>query len=1104
MAGGTVFSKIDLLQAYLQLEVRPQDRELITLNTHRGLYRPTRLMYGVASAPAIWQRTIENILKDIPGVAVFLDDIRVSGTNMQDHLVKLQQVFERLHKYNIRINFSKSQFLMNEIHYCGYVIDKNGLRKEADKVEAISKMRRPSDITELRSFLGMIHYYDRFIPNLSSVLQPLNNLLKKGTKFHWSEACERSFQAAKKAFQSPKCLVHFDPRLPITLATDASPYGVGAVLSHVYPDGSERVIQYASQTLTRTQQSYSQIDKEAYAIIYGIKKFHQYLHGAKFTLITDHRPLTQIFSLTKSLPYHTAARMQHYALFLQGFNYDIRYRKSEQHANADCLSRLPIPRNPDQLECETIDVFQNSTVETLPVTAEQVAKFTVKDKQLSKLLNFLKTGQGYFKNHRFFTVPLVEFTLLNGVIFRNHRVVIPFQLRKQILRELHESHFGIVRMKHLARGYVWWNQIDKDIEEISKNCANCNRFKNDPPKISHLWEQAEVPFERIHADFAGPFLGHNFLILVDAYTKWPLIHIVKDIKSDTTIYICRQVFATYGLPRVFVTDNGRSFVSEEFEKFLKANGITHRLTAPYHPATNGQAERYVQTLKNSLKQMQSTHATVQADLQKLLTQYRNTPHAGTGKTPAEMLFARKLRTRLDLSKPFVSKHHAQHAPISFTEGERVSARNYNSSDKWLFGRICERLGTLHYKIKLDDGRIWKRHVNQLRKIGENTPSSSEDYLELDYATPEIVRGNNNGCEEHVSSSDNSTRDSLSTSDSSTIRNSTNIASPGNETDITVRNASGSSVTTPTAPSFSPLSQSLDSSIYSTPKGSFQASTPKPSPPLKSPLKPIPENLTPKRPSRTIQQPLRLRDCLRARRLSEQSAISGALRLAQRGGTACAQSHVTVPLREDATGFSPTRERTFWTTVQSRRSTPCSFEEGRRVSCRNYAGNDKWLFGTVTRRLGTLHYEVQLDDGRTWKRHVNQMRLIGTHTPIKREEQEFDVSGPLSVSANCSKTLVSSDAGLPSVTENVSSNVTDSTITASEGPVTPITITASLRQDSSSSPSTSPSGTLVTSTPLQSPEDSETSIFVTPQTSRPVRTRKLPLHLKDYVVFKDLD
>ncbi|XP_024885583.1 uncharacterized protein K02A2.6-like [Temnothorax curvispinosus] len=733
-------------------------------------------------------------------------------------------------------------------------------------------MRQPSNVSELRSFLGMIHYYDRFIPNLSSILQPLNRLLQKNVKFYWSTECEKSFQAAKKAFASPKCLVHFDPRLPITLATDASAYGVGAVLSHIFPDGSEKAIQYASQTLSKTQQSYSQIDKEAYAIIYGVKKFHQYLQGAKFTLITDHKPLTQIFSPTKGLPFYTASRMQHYALFLQGFNYDIKYRRSEQHANADCLSRLPIPRgssSPEQeFECDIIDDFQKVTFETLPITAEQVAKCTLQDRELSKLLNFLESGKGYFKNNKYDTVPLEEFTLLHGVIFRNHRVVVPFQLRKQILRELHEGHFGIVRMKHLARGYVWWNKIDKDIEEISKNCGNCNRFKNNPPKISHIWEPTESPFERVHADFAGPFLGHNFLILVDAHTKWPEIHIVKNITSQTTINICRQYFCTYGLPRYFVTDNGRSFTSNEFTNFLKVNGIIHKRTAPFHPATNGQAERYVQTLKNALKRMQSNHTNVHVDLQKLLLQYRNTPHAGTGKTPAEMLFARKIRTRLDLLRPFESKFQAQNTPINFTEGERVSARNYSGTDKWLFGRICERLGTLHYKIRLDDGREWKRHVNQLRKIGEYTPSSLEDYITLDYAPPEIVRGNTSDCEERGSSRDNvrgnsndtNVRDSSSESNSSTLRNSPTSS------DITVRNASESSVTTPPAPPYSPLSQDGNNTLYSTPTSSFQASTPVHTPPLKPPLLQIPENLTLKRPQRVGRIPERLKDCVMPKRM----------------------------------------------------------------------------------------------------------------------------------------------------------------------------------------------------------------------------------------------
>lgn len=190
-------------------------------------------------------------------------------------------------------------------------------------MEAIKQMPRPKNISEVRAFTGIINYYGRFISNLSSTLFPLNKLLRKGTPFVWSKECETAFKRAKESFISNKVLVHFNPNLPLVLATDASSYGIGAVLSHRYLDGSERAIQFASQTFSDTQKKYSQIDKEAYAIIFGIKKFFQYLYGKKFTLITDHRPLIQIFSPTASLPIYTAMRMQHYAIFLQGFNYDI-------------------------------------------------------------------------------------------------------------------------------------------------------------------------------------------------------------------------------------------------------------------------------------------------------------------------------------------------------------------------------------------------------------------------------------------------------------------------------------------------------------------------------------------------------------------------------------------------------------------------------------------------------------------------------------------------------------------------------------------------------------------------------------------------------------
>lgn len=273
----------------------------------------------------------------------------------------------------IQFNKDKCEFLKDSISYCGYEIGKNGIFKEKSKIEAIRKMPRSNNITELRAFIGLINYYGRFIKHLSDLLRPLNNLLKKNVGFKWTKDCELAFNRAKAEFERNEILVPFDSKLPIILATDASPYGMGAVLSHIYPDGSERIIQCASNSLTETQKKYAQIDKEVYAIIFGIKKFHQFLYGNHFTLITDHKPLAQIFNPQKGLPAYSAMRMQHYAVFLQAFNFSIKYRKSNDHSNADGLSRLPIAEK-RMAECDPIDVFLMENLETLPVTAKEITK----------------------------------------------------------------------------------------------------------------------------------------------------------------------------------------------------------------------------------------------------------------------------------------------------------------------------------------------------------------------------------------------------------------------------------------------------------------------------------------------------------------------------------------------------------------------------------------------------------------------------------------------------------------------------------------------------------------------------------------------------------
>ncbi|XP_055613887.1 uncharacterized protein K02A2.6-like [Uranotaenia lowii] len=721
-AGGSKFSKIDLVQAYLQMEVAPEDREILTLNTHRGLYRPNRLMYGISSAPAIWQRQIETILQGIEGVSVFLDDIKVTGSTDAVHLSHLEEVLRRLAYHNIRVNRKKCEFFTDCIQYCGYLIDREGIHKISQKVEAIQNMPRPKNKDEVRSFVGLINYYGRFFENLSTVLYPLNNLLKKEVDFKWTKECEKSFRIVKERMQADNCLVHYSPDLPLLLATDASPYGVGAVLSHIYPDGSERPIQFASQTLNRTQQAYMQVDKEAYAIVFGVKKFFQYIYGRNFTLLTDNQAVSKIFNENKGLPVMSALRMQHYATFLQSFKYELRFRKSVDHANADALSRMPVKRSDPESDIEESDVVELNQIETLPLTTSELSQATADDKSVSTLIQGLKYGKIVDAKDRF-GVDQTEFSLQKGCLLRGIRVYIPDVLRQRVLQELHSTHFGVTRTKSLARGYCWWSGMDRQIEELISNCAECQSVRPDSWKAKpHCWEPATEPFQRVHADFAGPFMDTYFFILVDSYTKWPEIKVCRSITAESTENMCREIFSTFGIPSVFVSDHGVQFTAESFQLFLKRNGIVHKMGAPYHPATNGQAERYVQTFKQKLKALKCPRSKINLELANILLTYRKMLHPSTGQSPSMMMFGRQIRSRLDLMLPKASEEDRPNLVVrQFADGDRVRVRDFLSNNKWQFGRVVSKLGKLRYTVRLDDGRIWERHVDHICGVGEHLP-----------------------------------------------------------------------------------------------------------------------------------------------------------------------------------------------------------------------------------------------------------------------------------------------------------------------------------------------------------------------------------------------
>ena len=296
LAGGKRFTKLDVAHAYQQIPLSEESKPYVTINTHKGLFQHNRLPFGVHSAPAIFQRAMESLLRDVPSTVVYLDDILISGKDEQEHLCNLDTVLERLEKEGLTLKKTKCHFMLDRIEYLGHTISAEELQPAAGKTKAIWEAPAPQNVSQLRSFLGMANYYARFIRHLSSRLAPLYALLQKTTQWKWGAKEAAAFTWVKKQLVKSPLLQHYDPTRSISLSTDASPYGVGAVLSHVDEDGTERPVAYASRTLTDAEKRYSQLDKEALAIIYGVKRFHHYLYGRKFAIASDHKPLQYLLS----------------------------------------------------------------------------------------------------------------------------------------------------------------------------------------------------------------------------------------------------------------------------------------------------------------------------------------------------------------------------------------------------------------------------------------------------------------------------------------------------------------------------------------------------------------------------------------------------------------------------------------------------------------------------------------------------------------------------------------------------------------------------------------------------------------------------------------
>lgn len=747
LSGCNCFSVVDLQTAYLQLKIAETSQDLLTLATHRGLVRLTRLPFGLSSAPALFQAAIDEIIKNLPGTVAYLDDVIVAGSSYVESVDRLEKLLQRFQEYGVKVNESKCKFLQPTVDYLGYRLSAEGISPQENIIEAIRDAPEPSNKDELRSYLGLVNYYGRFICNLSDKLNCFYSLLKKDEPFNWTKTCSETFQKSKHWVLSSDVLVHYDVKKPLVLTCDASPRGVGAVLSHLI-DGEERPIAFASKTLSASEKNYSQLHREALALVFGAKKFHKYIYGQKNVLLqTDHQPLAVIFGSKRGTPSLAAARLQRWALILSAYDFQIKYRKGSDVPHADALSRLPLPSDePLELESnyishveECIEVFNcfRSVSDEPLITSSDVAKLTSTDPILSKVRDFVWHGWRESYNHNDM-LPFVkrkdELSVDNNCLLWGTRTVIPSKLREQVARLLHDQHPGITRMKLLARSYVWWPGIEQSIETAVSSCTICQSTRNAATKVPlQQWPRVSGRWQRVHIDFAEDSnTRQQMLVLVDSFSKWIEVFVMKSTSSLKTIERLRTLFATFGLPESLVSDNGTSFTSVEFKDFLSKNGIRFILTPPYHAASNGAAERCVQEVKkNLLRQVLSESSTgptsLQHKLDNFLFAYRNTPNTVTGLTPAELFLNFKPRTKLALLKPNLQadidtrlKRQKENAdrhrglPRSFEVGEKVQVKTVRQEKiSWVPGKILEKKGSVIYLVSVL-GSLRRCHADHLR------------------------------------------------------------------------------------------------------------------------------------------------------------------------------------------------------------------------------------------------------------------------------------------------------------------------------------------------------------------------------------------------------
>lgn len=628
-------TSLDIKSAYWQVPLTDESKPLTAFTIPgRGLFQFRRMPMGLHNSSATWQRLVDNILGAglEPYVFVYLDDIIIVTPDFDRHVEILREVLERLKVAGLTVCRDKCYFCRSELKFLGYVVDAAGLHVDVEKVEAMLNLPPPKNVREVRRLLGMTSWYRRFIPNYATVVAPINNLLRKNCRFVWTESCAAAFEKLKQHLVAAPVMSCPDFDRPFCVQTDASDYGLGAVLTQEYPDG-ERAISYISRSLNPNERKFSCTEKECLAVVWAIEKFRPYIEATRFKVVTDHFALKWLNSLSDP-----NGRLARWSVRLQQFDFEVVHRRGKDNVVPDALSRA-VPVVEEIAPVITFpDVTDRWYIKLRNEVTENPLKYPLWRVEDDKLYKKCRTPD---------TRGISDST--------DWKLVVPKSYRRQVMSTNHDiptaGHCGVYKTFHRIANRYFWPKMKADIADYIRKCCTCLEQKPEQ-KAPAGWLSGRPditrPWEVISIDVVGPMpksqSGFLYILSIqDYFSKFCLFLPMRNQSSKTISKLLEEnVFLLFGVPRVVISDNGRNFTGNEFKNLLRSYGAKFTYTPHYHPESNP-CERQHRTVKTMLSSyVRDNHREWDKLLPKVACAIRTAKHESTVRSPYSVNFGREM------------------------------------------------------------------------------------------------------------------------------------------------------------------------------------------------------------------------------------------------------------------------------------------------------------------------------------------------------------------------------------------------------------------------------------------------------------------------------